>query len=40
MGNKNAKINKDSLDRLLQIKMGSKINDKWTSYLREKKILG
>ena len=40
MGNKNTLVKKDSIDKLLLIKMGTKIDEKWTDYLREIDILG
>ena len=40
MGNGNSIIKKDFIDKLLLIKSGTKIKDKWTIYLREIEILG
>ena len=40
MGNKNAIVKKDSIDKLLLIKIGAKIDEKWTDYLREVDTLG
>ena len=40
MGNRNETTNKNTFDKLHQIKVGAKINDKWTSYLRQIKLLG